>query len=293
MSVVLPQLFGPSKPWNWCFFKCKRVVLSRVRDPYARPNSARAKSGPGLSSHSWTFGADATLHFERTAGTTVASFPSSIVPARAADHSDSSQHAASDNPTQMPVQYSKQPFPSATPFDVKYPFTTASDISISSICLMTLHNSVYARSHTARASGSLMPSFSFSRSGFTLGMSGRTSRGFSTSLHMFSMMMQHLRLTSTLSKFNPRTRTGMRTARAGASTSCTKTQLDKDSIDSAIESGCWMLFVTVGMKTSKSLFPEQWQMASRASSAAAFTSFLTSHTSSETAGSNSTKQAPT
>merc|ERR1719197_1348581 len=259
MSVVLPQLFGPSKPWNWCFFKCKRVVLSSVRDPYARPNSALARSGPGLSSHSWIFGADATLHFARTAGTTVASLPSSTAPARAADHSDSSQHAASDKPTQIPVQYAKQPFASGTPFAVKYPFTAASDISISSISLMTLHNSVYARSHTARASGSLMPSFSFSRSGFTLGMSGRTSRGFSTSLHMFSM----------------------------------KTQLDKDSIDSAIESGCWMLFVTVGMKTSKSLFPEQWQMASRASSAAAFTSFLTSHTSSETAGSNSTKQAPT
>lgn len=238
---------------------CRRVVFSSVSAPYASPNSPLYKSTPSVS-HSISFGRDDTWHFSSTAAA-ISATGSDTAPSerKLSTHSCFAQHLACVSASAVLATYAWTPNSSAAPAAAAA--TCASTVASSTStdadgCAATLHNSTNARSATDRASGSEMPSFCSSICGLTSFRSGATSRESFTSLHMFSMMMQHLRLTSVL-PFKPRSSTGVVMASAAASTSCTNTQPAKPSTVSGTSSGFWIASESCGTNTAMSSFPEQ------------------------------------
>mmetsp|Transcript_42308 Transcript_42308/g.76509 ORF Transcript_42308/g.76509 Transcript_42308/m.76509 type:complete len:204 (+) Transcript_42308:2166-2777(+) len=139
-----------------------------------------------------------------------------------------------------------------------------------------------AFSAMARASGSAIFSVAALTRGSSLGMIGRTAAGSSTTLHMLSTIWQQVRFTSSLLSFRPRESTGNMTARAGASTFCTKMQPASFSTHLCVFVMDCAASTTEGRKGSKSLLPVQPAMAVMHSTAASLTSFLMSQVRSAT-----------
>mmetsp|Transcript_81947 Transcript_81947/g.220253 ORF Transcript_81947/g.220253 Transcript_81947/m.220253 type:complete len:350 (+) Transcript_81947:170-1219(+) len=139
-----------------------------------------------------------------------------------------------------------------------------------------------ALSATERASGSEIFSTAAFTSGSSLGITGTTAAGSSTTLHMLSTMRQHVRLTSSDLSLRPRDSTGNMMANAGVSTFCTKMQPASFSTHLCVLLMEEAASTTAGRKGSKSLFPVQPAIAVIAASAAVLTSFLMSQVSSAT-----------
>lgn len=110
----------------------------------------------------------------------------------------------------------------------------------------------------------------------TSAMSGEPSRGSSMSLHMLSTMTQQRRLTASVRSLRPRTSTGVITAKAAASTFCTKIQPASSSTHSGTFFASIWALTMVSVNFSRSLLPEHCETFFIATAAFCFTSFLTS-----------------
>ena len=116
--------------------------------------------------------------------------------------------------------------------------------------------------------------------------------GFSTSLHMLSVMMAALRLVATARSRRPRSSTGTTTASVAGSMACTKVVALSLCTHSGTSTGRARHETSAGMKGSRSRFCTQKQAFSMQFSAAAATSLRASPACTLTLGMRSTRLMP-
>mmetsp|Transcript_12715 Transcript_12715/g.38147 ORF Transcript_12715/g.38147 Transcript_12715/m.38147 type:complete len:338 (-) Transcript_12715:277-1290(-) len=134
----------------------------------------------------------------------------------------------------------------------------------------------WARRHTERASGSDTVSTVRCRSGMISGRNGAASRGSSTSLDMFMMILQVWRRMAVWRSRRPRMSSGTRTLMAALVTGCTKVVAESLKMHASVSAGRTMQPLRSGRVGSISLLPTQSHAASMAAMAAFFTSALVS-----------------